>query len=154
MPCNLVILGKNLDIDTFIAKSKLRGYSKHYKGQPMFKSKPQGKQLTHSRIATQTSSAGFNNLDKQIKDTIKYLKRHGDKLNLIRETKEVELAILDFGIDLRIDNKKILLQSDRFPNQLLKLAGDIGLGIELSIYPIDLQETLEKKTKKPRQKSA
>ena len=154
MPCNLTILGESLDIDAFIAKSKLRGYSKHYKGQPMFKSKPDGKKLLHSRVGTQTSKADFNNLNKQISDTIKYLKRHIDQLNIIKQTKGIDLAVLDFGINLRIDKKKILLQSDRFPNELLKLAGEIGLDIELSIYPIEIEVILEKQHRKRRPKSA
>jgi hypothetical protein len=154
MPCNLIILGKDLDIDAFLAKSKLRGFSKIYKGEPMFKSKPEGRKVEHSRVAIETSKADFNNLEKQIKDTIKYLKRHKDKLKIIKQTKETDLALLDFGINLRIDKKKILLQSDRFPNELLKLAGDIGLDIELSIYPIELQDILQKRASKRKQKNA
>lgn len=154
MPCNLIILGKNLDIDALINKSKLRGYSKSYKGQPIFKSKPDGRKLIHSRVGIQTSKADFNNLEKQIKDTIKYLKRHSDKLNIIKQTKGIDLAVLDFGISLRIDKKKIILQSDRFPNELLKLAADIGLDIELSIYPIEMEDILEKQDRKRRKKSA
>ncbi|MGC4034689.1 MAG: hypothetical protein QM764_01920 [Chitinophagaceae bacterium] len=152
MPCNLVILGKNLDIDALIAKSSLRGYSKRYKGQPVFKTKPNGKKSTHSSIRIQTSKSDFDNLEKQISDTIKYLKRHKNKLNIIRQTKEVDLAVLDFGICLRINKKEILTQSDRFPNQLLKLAGDIGLDIELSIYPIELQEILETRSARKKRK--
>ena len=154
MPCNLTIIGENLDIDALIFESKLRGYSKHYKGQPRFKSKPDGIKLTHSQVSTQTSKADFNDLDKQIEDTIKYLKRNIDKLNIIHQTKEIDLAVLDFGINLRIDKKKVLLQSDRFPNELLKLAGDIGLGIELSIYPIEVQDILETRGRNSRTKSA
>jgi hypothetical protein len=154
MPCNLVILGKNFDIDAFIAKSKLRGFFKAYKGEPRFKSKPEGRKLEHSRIAIQTSKADFDELEKQIKDTIRYLKRHKDKLSYIKQVKEIDLALLDFGINLRIDKKKVLLQSDRFPNELLKLAGELGLDIELSIYPIDVQSILEKRLAKTKTKSA
>ena len=138
MPCNLVILGKNFDIDAFLVKSKLRGFTKIYKGEPRFKSKPEGQKVEHSSIAIQTSKANFHELDKQIKDTIRYLKRHKDKLCYIKQFKEIDVALLDFGINLRIDRKKVLLQSDRFPSELLKLAGELGLDIELSIYPIDM----------------
>ena len=154
MPCNLTILGEKLDVDELISKSKLRGYTKHYIGQPMFKSKPNGKKLIHSGIGTQTSKADFDNLDKQIKDTIKYLKTHAEKLSIIKQTKEIDFAVLDFGINLRIDKKKILLQSDRFPSELLKLAGDLGLDIELSVYAIEIQDILEKQNRKIRIKSA
>jgi len=61
MPCNLVILGKDLDIDAFLAKSKLRGFTRIYKGEPMFKSKPEGKKVEHARIAIQTSKADWMN---------------------------------------------------------------------------------------------
>jgi len=154
MPCNLVILGKDFDIDAFLAKSKLRGFFKAYKGEPRFKSKPEGTKLEHSRIAIQTSKADWDELDKQIKDTIRYLKRHKDKLCYIKQVKEIDLALLDFGINLRIDRKKVLLQSDRFPSELLKLAGEIGLDIELSIYPIDMQDILEKRHATTKRKSA
>ncbi len=146
MPCNLIILGKNLDIDAFILKSKLRGFAKIYKGQPALKSKPQGRKVTHSQIGIQTSKADFNDLKKQITDTIRYLKKHQNKLKHIKKTKEVDLAILDFGTNLRIDNKNVFLQSDRLPNQLLQLAGDLGLEIDISIYPIDKADL--KKTSK------
>src|SRR6185312_5861014 len=144
MPCDLVILGKDLDIDAFLAKTKLHGFTRIYKGEPRFKSKPEGRKVEHSRIAIETSKADFDELDKQIKDTIRYLKTHKEKLSYINQVKEVDLALLDFGINLRIDKKKVLLQSDRFPAELLRLAGEIGLDIELSIYPIDMGAMLGK----------
>lgn len=148
MSCNLVITGKNFDIDSFIAKSKLRGFVKKYKGEPMFKSKRDGRKLERSRTGIQTSKAGFDDLNKQIKDTIGYLKRHKDKLSHIKKTKGIELAVLDFGIALRIDNKTTHMQCDGFPNELLKLAGEVGLDIELSIYPIDRKEIKKSSIKK------
>ena len=154
MPCNLVILGKHFDIDAFLEISKLRGYFKSYKGEPVFKSKPQGRKLTQSRVSIQTSKAEFDNLDMQIKDTIRYLKKHKDKLSYINKTKEIEYAFLDFGIDLRIDGRNTIMQSDMFPIALVKPAGEIGLSIMLSIYPIDMENILEKRKAKPSKKSA
>lgn len=148
MPCNLVVTGEDLDIDSLLSKAKLRGFSRHYKGEAMFKSKPQGKKLTRSTAAMQTSKAGFEELEKQIKETIRYLSRHKEQLGLIKETKGVDFAFLDFGINLRIDKRKVLMQCEFFPNELLQIAGELGLGVNLSIYPIDLQNTLEKRSKK------
>jgi hypothetical protein len=154
MSCILTIGGQNLDVDAFCKKSKLRPYKKSYKGQPKFKTKPNGDKLSFSLLSIETSNADFNDLKKQIVDTIRYLKRNKDKLAHITLTKEIENAVLNFGIDLRIDKKKIFTQSDIFPNELLKLAGDAGLDIELSIYPVDLQNILEKRTNKKSKKSA
>lgn len=145
MPCKLVIRGEYFDIDAFIKQRKLSGFFMAYKGTPMYKSKPEGKKMPYSSISIQTSKADFNKLDKQIKYTIKYLKKNQKKLSLITQTKEIELALLDFGINLRIDHKKVAYQSDSFPNELLKIAGDLGLDIILSIYPINPNYLLEKR---------
>jgi len=147
MSCYLYITGTKFDIDAFITKSKLSYSSKRYKGQPKFETKPTGEKLLRSSLSMQTSSADFNDLEKQIKDTIAYLKRNYEKLDHISSTKEIQWAVLNFGIDLRIDKKNVFSQSDMFPNKLLKLAGNLGLDIELSIYPIDFDNIVAKKYK-------
>ena len=153
MSCILTISGRNFDVDVFTDTTKLRPYRKSYKGQPKLKTKPNGGKLTSSSISIEASKADFGNLKKQIADTIRFLKRNESKLAHIVSTKGIDYAILDFGIDLRIDRKRILTQSDTFPSELLKLAGDLGLDIELSIYPVDLQTILEKQHSKTKQKS-
>ena len=46
----------------------------------------------------------------------------------------VEGITLDFPIELRI-GKSVWAQSDRFPASLVTIAGELGLNLELSIYP-------------------
>ena len=152
MSCILTISGRNFDVDVFTDTTKLRPYRKSYRGQPKFKSKPGGEKLTCSSISIEASKADFDNLKKQIADTIRFLKRNKDKLAQIILTRGIDNAVLDFGIDLRIDKKNVLTQTDKFPSELLKLAGDLGLDIELSIYPVELQIILEKQhsTTKPK----
>lgn len=152
MSCVLTIAGLNLDIDDFVYKTKLRPHKKSYKGLPRFATQPDGDKLSQSRISIITSRAGFNDLTKQIADTIRYVKRNRSKLSHISSTKGIDYAVLNFGIDLRIDRKNVLTQSDTFPAALLKLAGDLNLDIELSIYPVDLQTILEKRYSKTKQK--
>ena len=48
----------------------------------------------------------------------------------------VEAAYLDFGIEWRNES----VQCDSFPPSLIALAGQIGLGIEISQYPPDDDE--------------
>lgn len=153
MSCILTISGRNLNVDAFTDTTKLRPYRKSYKGQPKFNTKPDGEKLSHSSLSIETSKADFDNLRKQIADTIRFLKRNKDKLTHIASTKGVDHAVLDFGIDLRIDKKMILTQSETFPSELLKLAGDLGLDIELSIYPVDLESILDKGRASSKQKS-
>lgn len=144
MSCILTFSGRNFDVDVFIDTTKLLPYRKSYKGQPKLKSKPNGEKLTHSSLSFEASKADFDNFKKQIADTIRFLKRNYNKLARVVLVKGIDHAVLDFGIDLRIDRKKVLLQSDTFPSELLKLAGDLGLDIELSIYPVDLETILKK----------
>ena len=143
MSCILTIGGRNFDVDNFVDKSKLQPYRKRYKGQPRFMTKPNGKKLTHSSLSIEASKADFDNLNKQIKDTILFLKRNKKKLANVATTKGIDFAVLDFGVNLRIDRKKVLIQSDLFPSELLMLAGNLGLDMELSLYPTDLQRILE-----------
>jgi hypothetical protein len=42
--------------------------------------------------------------------------------------------VLDFSIYLRI-GRKVVAQFDRFPVSLVRAAGKLGIGLELSIYP-------------------
>lgn len=151
MSCILSIVGKQLDADALIAKIGFKEYKIAHKGVPKFQSKPDGDKLSHSSISVIISKAGFDNLKKQIKDTIKFLEKNQEKLRHIALTKEVQYATLDFGIDLRIDRKKVLTQTELLPAALLKLAGNLGLSIELSFYPVDLEIILEKRNS---QKSA
>lgn len=46
---------------------------------------------------------------------------------------------LDFPVDLRIDRVNVMSQFDYLPPELVSLAGALGLGIEISIYPRDLE---------------
>jgi len=146
MSCILTIRGRNFDIDAFIKTTKLKPYKKSYKGQPRVNTKPDGEKLTHSLIAIETSRADFDNLEKQISDTIRYLKKNKEQLAHIPSTKGIDNAWLDFGINLRIDGKKVMVQSDKFPSRLLQLAGNLGLDIELSIYPVNLEKILGKRS--------
>jgi hypothetical protein len=131
-------------VDAFIAQSKLRTYKIFYKGQPRLRSKPDGRKSGRTGCTILVSKADFDNLEGQIKDVISYLKRNNKKLLLLTKTKGIELATLDFGIDARTDGKDHLMQSETFPSELLRLAGNLGLSIEISLYSPNMQEVLEK----------
>ena len=147
MSCILTISGKNFDVDSFIKKSKLKPYKISYRGQPKLKSKPKGDKLSFSLLSIEASKADFSDFKKQVSDTIRYLKRNRGRLAHVNVTKGIDHAVLDFGIDLRIDRENVLYQSDKFPSHLLKLAGELGFDIEISIYPKDMQSILQEKTK-------
>ena len=135
MSCILTIRGKNLDVEDFIQKSGLEPYKKFFKGEPRIRTKPAGKKHPFSGLSIQASDAEFNQLDKQIEDTIHFLRSNKEKLQYITSTKEVDFATLDFAIEIRIDMERVVYQFEHFPSELLKLAGSLGIGLDISLYP-------------------
>ena len=69
-------------------------------------------------------------LPAQISSTTKFLARHKKQLHGLRKC--CDLLTLDFGISKR----DVAAQYDYFPPELLKRAGELGMGIELSQYSV------------------
>ena len=141
MACILTIRGGNLNVEEFIQKTGLQPYKKFDKGEPRIKSKPESKKHPSSGLCIEASGADFNQLDKQIKDTIEFLR--ANKVRHISVTKEVDFATLDFGIELRIDFERVAYQFEHFPSELLRLAGDLGIGLDISLYPPPTEDDQE-----------
>ncbi|RYD53369.1 MAG: hypothetical protein EOP52_04335 [Sphingobacteriales bacterium] len=139
MGCVFSVIGKNFDVDAFLEEAKFRGATRRYKGAPRFRSEPEGKKRTHSFFSVYACKAGFHEPKKQIAGAIRFLKRNYDKLVLLKSTKGVDFATLDFGIELRMYSASGngFCQSDFFPPALIKLAGELEIGIEISIYAPD-----------------
>src|SRR5579863_5284164 len=143
MACILTIRGGNLNVEEFIQKTGLQPYKKFDKGEPRIRTKPEGKKHPLSGLSLEASSADFNQLDKQIEDTMEFLRANKEKLRHISATKEVDFATLDFGIELRIDFKRVAYQFEHFPSELLRLAGELGIGLDISLYPPTTEDDQE-----------
>jgi hypothetical protein len=135
MSCILTIGGENLNVEDFIQKTGLQPYKNFFKGEPRLRTKPEGKKHPFSGLSIEASGAGFSQLDKQIENTIEFLRSNKEKLRYISVTKEVDFATLDFGIELRIDFERVVYQFEHFPSELLKLAGELEIGLDISLYP-------------------
>ncbi len=73
------------------------------------------------------SEVDFMSLDIQIRDAIEFLSRNTDGLASLRDVD----ACLDFGVERR----DVAVQTVRFPPELIRLAGTLGMAIEVSLYP-------------------
>lgn len=153
MSCILRVSGDKLDIDSLVKKIKIKPFNTYKKGDPVFKTNPNGRKVQTSGMSFCTSNADFDKLSKQIKDTIKYLTKNKLELKKITTNKNVTSSTLDFGIELRMGYNNIALQSDYFPHELLKLAADLKIDIGFSLYPPDLEEQLEAKQAKKKKQS-
>ena len=138
--CVLRVSGKHLDVDAQLAASGLTPDRVFRAGEPRRSSRHGGERNEESGFTVEVSRASWSGLEGQASDAIAFLKRHGDALSILRAAPGVEDIRLDFPIDLRIDRETVMAQFDYFPPELVSLAGALGLGLELSIYPVDFEE--------------
>jgi hypothetical protein len=138
--CVLRVSGKHFDVDGQLASSGLTPYRVFRAGEPRWSSRPNGERHEVSGFTVDVSSASWASLAGQASDAVTFLKKHSDELTILRAAPGVEDMRLDFPVDLRIDRKTVMAQFDYFPPELVSLAGALGLGLELSIYPVDLEE--------------
>jgi hypothetical protein len=143
MSCILRVSGDKLDIDSLVKKIKIKPYDTYKKGEPVFKTKPEGRKVQTSGMSFCTSNADSDKVDKQIKDTIKYLTKNKLELKKVTTNKNVTYSTLDFAVELRMGYNNIALQSDYFPHELLKLCADLKIDLGFSLYPPDLEEQME-----------
>jgi hypothetical protein len=108
-------------------------------GERRFESKPEGERYQFSGFTVDVSDDSWETLSGQIEDAIAFLKKNKAGLELLRAAPGVEDMRLDFPVDLKIDRRNIMTQSEYFPPDLVSIAGSLGLGIELSVYPRDLE---------------
>lgn len=125
------------DVDSFLNDSKLKPYKIYRKGElPEFpKNKSKKTPYKENGCYFDASKADFDNLDKQISDAIRFLKKNFKHFEVLPEYgfKKTDKPTLDFGIESRM-NRNTVVQCDLFPSDLLLLCGQLGFGIELSQY--------------------
>jgi hypothetical protein len=86
---------------------------------------------TKSAVHAEVSAAEFEDLPGQVADAIAFLRANHSQIQAALAFPGVDAAALDFAVrhlDVTIDSKYL-------GPEILVLAGGLGLGIELSIYP-------------------
>jgi hypothetical protein len=77
------------------------------------------------------SEADFSNVQVQIADAIHFLEQNQAELARLVGFPGVENLSLDFGIEER----DVAAQSERFPPNLLRIVGNLGIWLEFTLYP-------------------
>lgn len=134
MSCVLRIEGENFKVNEFLKITKLSAYKVFVKGDKIGYTKNINTAYQTNGCIFDLSNADFDRLDLQKKDALNFLETNFDKLKLLPEygLKTEEIPVIDFGIYTRIFDVEI--QSDYFEPKLLKLAGELNFGIEISQY--------------------
>lgn len=105
-------------------------------GEPKYVTKPEKGKLKTTGFSICLSDADFDEFERQKQESIDYLTQNSAALKALLLNHKVIKAKIDFGIYMR----DVIVQSDYFSPQLIKLCGELNLGIELSQYPNDEED--------------
>jgi hypothetical protein len=135
LSCILIIEGENFDVDGFLEITEMKPYEKHLKGEKR-PFKKTGKQLIYKKTGCrfELSDADFNDFETQRKDVIKFLNENFKKFKSIYSfgLNIKEIPTIGFGIENQMAD--FWCQTEYLQPKLLKLAGELNFGIEISLY--------------------
>jgi len=129
--CVLRATGRSFEPRAFLAGSKLTPFMVYRLGDPEHR----GRTHSTSGFRVDVSRRDGSDLDGQIEDAIAFLETHRVDLERLATADGIEDIRLDFPVDLRIEEGKVCAQFEYFPPALLSKAGELGLGLEVSLYP-------------------
>jgi hypothetical protein len=104
----------------------------HRRGEVRFTSQPKGRRYQHSSCNIVVSNRSFSDFRGQVRDAVRFLKARRTEIRSLVRRPGVESALLDFGVARR---PEAVVQVDAFPQELVSLAGGLGLALMLSLYP-------------------
>jgi hypothetical protein len=81
-------------------------------------------------------SEGLSDLSTQVSDAQRFLEMNRADILRLAGRPDVADLTLDFSIPLRIDGERVAAQFELLPASLVRLAGESGIALELSIYPV------------------
>ena len=124
--CVFRAYGPNFDVDRFLIKSTLSPCAVWHKGEPRFGAG--GPTREHSGLNADVSDAGWDDLDRQIKDS---------DIRRLSLNPKVTFAFFDFGVRRRQD---LPMQGAYFPAALIRSAG--AMRVDLKVVKFDHEEIL------------
>lgn len=128
--CVLRAASTDFKVDDFLSTSTFHPCNVYRRGELKGQT---GKTRDETGMTLIVSEADGNELGKQVQDAIKFLEHNKDEIRRLQIYLGGQEMVLDFGIW----SKEVFGQYSYFPARLLWLAGELGVGIELSVYHCD-----------------
>ena len=122
-------IGDEFDVDAFLAGSVLDPDQVFHRGKPspIIRSRP-----CEATGFTIHISREFGRLEDHIENVLSFLREYELELGRLSRYEGVTELSLDFGYERC---PEAVIQCDYLPAELVALAGSLGVGIELSLYP-------------------
>jgi hypothetical protein len=133
--CVLRVSSNRRTLTDFLSGSRLPFYEAHDKKTPQKFGRDKGKPYGYAGFKSDVSRREWDDLPGQVSDAIRFLRRYKTDLKRLRDKFKVHDVKLDFPYYLRIGRNAVVVQCDYLPPTLISLAGDLGVGIEMTLYP-------------------
>ena len=132
--CVLRVASRRKTLSDFLSEAQIPYCECHDRDTPMKFGPQKGMPYGYAGFKSDVSSKAWDDLPGQISDAIRFLRRHKADLKRLKTKLQVSDVRLDFPHNLRIGHHDIVAQFDYLPPNLISLAGELGIGIELSLY--------------------
>jgi hypothetical protein len=129
----LRIVGEQLDLDALLATLPVKPTMVYRKGEPRSSLRPDGGVHEKSGAGFLAGVAPFGDFDAQKIKAVEFLTTHQNDLIQVLQLPGIEFALLDFSMEQKND---VVVQRASMGTELVKLAGAMGLDLEISYYPV------------------
>lgn len=85
------------------------------------------------RVSFDVSDREWDDFEGQVSDAISFLEKYYSQIEELFSTHSITDAYLDFPLWSRLDENNVN-QNDSFPRKLIKVAGELNIGICMAIY--------------------
>jgi hypothetical protein len=133
--CVLRVSGKDFLPELVLSKLRLRPYSVFCRGDKRFPENPRSEKTHESGGFKCDVSKVDGDLAGQVRDAIEFLRKHFDDLQRLSSEPSIQSKCLDFGYDCELNERDCMVQGESLPVELLKLCAELGIRIDLSLYP-------------------
>ena len=133
--CVLRVSANRKTLSDFLSETRFPFCTEYDKGTMAMFGRDKGKPHRRAGFNTLVSRKQWDDLPGQVTDAIRFLRRNRHHLNRLRSEFKARDVRLDFPYYLRIGKNDIVIQCDFLPATLISLAGELGIGIEMTLYP-------------------
>ena len=119
-------------------ETSLPVYESHEKGDP-YKYKKTGT-FNDYGFKCGVSSGSWDDLDDQIQDACSFLTDHFDEIKRLVNQYDIDDIMLDFPVTNQLMKHDLFNHLDYIPPSILKLVGELGVGIGVTQYRPSTEE--------------
>lgn len=132
MSCILRVSGKSFDVNKLLEVCPIKPVKVWFAGEPKFTGQPNENVNQTSGFGIEISDADLSELSAQIGDAIEFCNSYREILISIMAFPGIDSAVVDFGAEVR----EPFWRSYSFPAELLRVFGELGISLGLSVYPV------------------